>query len=67
MRAATISELKARIERKRSVRQSIARDVVRLQDARHAQLAAELEDAQRARARDRRHPGSFQREIEFDE
>ena len=67
MREASIEQLLDRIRRKRSSRQSIARDLVRLQDARHAQLAAEIEAAQRARAHDRREPGSFQREIEFDE
>lgn len=67
MRQASIEQLQDRIARKRCTRQSIARDLVRLQDARHAQLAAELEAAQRVRARDRREPGSFQRELELDD
>lgn len=67
MAAATIGELKDRIARKRSSRQSIARDMVRLQDAIHAQLEAEIEARQRARARNRRDPGSFQRELELDD
>lgn len=64
---ATRAELRARIARKRRARESTARDFVRLQDALHAELAASIEDAQRARARDRRDPGSRQRELELDE
>ncbi|WP_020179667.1 hypothetical protein [Methylopila sp. M107] len=67
MRAATRPELISRIARKRRSKQSIARDLVRLQDALHAELEAALDETQRAAARERREPGSFQREFELDD
>jgi hypothetical protein len=50
MRPPSIQELRARIARKRRARQSTARDLVALQDALHAQLRAEIEEARRRRA-----------------
>ena len=67
MRAATIPELRARIARKRRARQSTARDEVALQDAIHDELRAGIEAEAHARGRDRREPGSFQRELVLDE
>ena len=68
-RLAEIASLKARIKARREHRPPRPTfDLeARLQPLVHAELEAEVTAAQRVQARDRRDPGSFQRELELDE
>ena len=68
-RSAEIAALRARIQARRDHKPPRATfDLeARLQPLVHAELEAQVAAAQRARARDRRDPGSFQRELELDE
>ncbi|WP_020179806.1 hypothetical protein [Methylopila sp. M107] len=62
-----ILDLRRRIQRKRADGRPVFVDVIRLQALVHAELQASIETAEIERARDRREPGSFQRELELDE
>lgn len=66
-RLAEILQLRGRIRRKREERRPTFQDEARLQLLVHAELAEELEQVRRERARDRRDPGSRQREFDLDE
>ena len=66
-RLAEILDLRGRIQRKREDRRSTYHEEARLQLLVHAELAEEIEQERLDRARDRREPGSFQREFELDE
>jgi hypothetical protein len=68
-RAAEIASLKARIAARKAARppRPTFELEARLRPLVLEQLAAEVEAAQREAARERREPGSYQRELELDE
>lgn len=62
-----ISDLRSRVRRKREAGRSTFREVERLRLLVIEELRGQLDSEAREQARDRREPGSFQREIDFDD